>query len=209
MIDAALLPLQRRLLTPPGQWLAARGVRADQLTVAGCLVGLAAAGAAALELYGLALLGLGGSGGQCTGGGSADRQFRDLGDVVSGLCQHRGTAGDDGTGVSEQGDLLSWRADRRGRDHRGLCRLLPVSGMVSGAGAGLCRGLHDHGTDTVRRRVAGVRVGAFCSRKTSGKTAVFPDEKPGFFGAENSSFPRPRQTLSTIFPIWALLSIRA
>ena len=58
MIDAALLPLQRRLLAPPGQWLAACGIRADQLTIAGCLVGLAAAGAAALGLYGLALLGL-------------------------------------------------------------------------------------------------------------------------------------------------------
>ena len=58
MIDAAILPLQRRLLAPPGQWLAARGIRADQLTIAGCLVGLAAAGAAALGLYGLALLGL-------------------------------------------------------------------------------------------------------------------------------------------------------
>ena len=58
MIDAALLPLQRRLLAPPGQWLAARGIRADQLTLAGCAVGLAAAGAAALGLYGLALLGL-------------------------------------------------------------------------------------------------------------------------------------------------------
>lgn len=58
MFDAALLPLQRRLLTPPGQWLAAKGVRADQLTIAGCLVGLAGAGAAAFGLYGLALLGL-------------------------------------------------------------------------------------------------------------------------------------------------------
>lgn len=58
MIDAALLPLQRRLLMPPGHWLAARGVRADQLTLLGCAVGLAAAGAAALGLYGLALLGL-------------------------------------------------------------------------------------------------------------------------------------------------------
>lgn len=58
MIDAALLPLQRRLLAPPGQWLAARGIRADQLTLAGCAVGLAAAGAAALGLYGLALMGL-------------------------------------------------------------------------------------------------------------------------------------------------------
>lgn len=58
MIDAAILPLQRRLLTPPGLWLAARGVRADQLTIAGCLVGLAAAGAAALGLFWLALMGL-------------------------------------------------------------------------------------------------------------------------------------------------------
>ena len=58
MIDAALLPLQRRLLAPPGRFLAARGVRADQITLAGCVIGLAAAGAAALGLYGLALLGL-------------------------------------------------------------------------------------------------------------------------------------------------------
>lgn len=58
MIDAALLPLQRRLLAPPGQWLAARGIRADQLTLAGCAVGLAAGGAAALGLFWLALLGL-------------------------------------------------------------------------------------------------------------------------------------------------------
>ncbi|MCT4682099.1 MAG: CDP-alcohol phosphatidyltransferase family protein [Roseicyclus sp.] len=58
MIDAALLPLQRRLLAPPGQWLAARGIRADQLTLAGCAVGLAAAGAAALGLFWLALIGL-------------------------------------------------------------------------------------------------------------------------------------------------------
>ena len=34
MIDAAILPLQRRLLAPPGQWLALRGVRADQITLA-------------------------------------------------------------------------------------------------------------------------------------------------------------------------------
>jgi phosphatidylglycerophosphate synthase len=58
MIDAALLPLQRRLLAPPGQWLAARGIRADQLTLAGRAVGLAAAGAAALGLFWLALIGL-------------------------------------------------------------------------------------------------------------------------------------------------------
>lgn len=58
MIDAALLPLQRRLLTPPARYLAARGVRADQITLAGCAIGLAAAGAAALGLFGLALVGL-------------------------------------------------------------------------------------------------------------------------------------------------------
>lgn len=58
MIDAAILPLQRRLLTPPGAWLAARGIRADHLTILGCLVGLAAAGAAALGLFWLALAGL-------------------------------------------------------------------------------------------------------------------------------------------------------
>lgn len=58
MIDAALLPLQRRLLAPPGQYLAARGVRADQITIAGCAIGLVAAGAAALGLFWLALLGL-------------------------------------------------------------------------------------------------------------------------------------------------------
>ena len=58
MFDAALLPLQRRILTPPGRYLAARGVRADQITLAGCAIGLAAAAAAALGLYWLALLGL-------------------------------------------------------------------------------------------------------------------------------------------------------
>jgi len=58
MIDAALLPLQRRLLAPPGAWLAAHGVRADHLTLAGCAVGLAGAAAAACGLFGLALLGL-------------------------------------------------------------------------------------------------------------------------------------------------------
>jgi phosphatidylglycerophosphate synthase len=58
MIDAALLPLQRRLLQPPAEWLADRGVRADQITVAGLAVGLLAAGAAALGFYWLALAGL-------------------------------------------------------------------------------------------------------------------------------------------------------
>ncbi len=58
MIDAHILPLQRRLLAEPARGLVRMGVRADQLTVVGCIVGVLAAGAAALGLYGLALLGL-------------------------------------------------------------------------------------------------------------------------------------------------------
>ena len=55
MIDAALLPLQRRVLEGPAQVLAARGVRADQITVAGFVIGALALPALALGLYGLAL----------------------------------------------------------------------------------------------------------------------------------------------------------
>jgi phosphatidylglycerophosphate synthase len=58
MIDAALLPLQRRLLGPPATWLVARGVGADRITLAGLAVGLLAAAAAALGLFALALAGL-------------------------------------------------------------------------------------------------------------------------------------------------------
>lgn len=58
MIDARLLPLQRALMVPPARWLVARGVRADQITVVGCAIGLLAALAAAFGFYGLALLGL-------------------------------------------------------------------------------------------------------------------------------------------------------
>ncbi len=58
MIDARLLPLQRTLMVPPARWLVARGVRADQITIIGCAIGLLAALAAALGFYGLALLGL-------------------------------------------------------------------------------------------------------------------------------------------------------
>jgi phosphatidylglycerophosphate synthase len=58
MIDARLLPLQRKVMTPPARWLTARGVSADQITLFGCAIGLLAALAAALELYPLALLGL-------------------------------------------------------------------------------------------------------------------------------------------------------
>lgn len=55
MIDAALLPLQRAMLQPPAQALAARGVRADQVTVAGFALGLLAIPAIAFHAYWLAL----------------------------------------------------------------------------------------------------------------------------------------------------------
>ncbi|SRR6056297_429672 len=58
MIDAAILPLQRRLMQTPAEALAKRGVRADHITLVGLVIGLAAAGAAALGLFALALLGL-------------------------------------------------------------------------------------------------------------------------------------------------------
>jgi phosphatidylglycerophosphate synthase len=56
MIDAALLPLQHRVLTPPGQWLAARGIHADHVTLAGFAVGACAVPALAFGAYGLALV---------------------------------------------------------------------------------------------------------------------------------------------------------
>lgn len=55
MIDALILPLQRRLLAPPARWLAARGVTADALTLAGFGVGAMALPALAFGLHGLAL----------------------------------------------------------------------------------------------------------------------------------------------------------
>jgi phosphatidylglycerophosphate synthase len=58
MIDAAILPLQRRVLQPPAEALVARGVRADQITVVGLVIGLLAAGTAAMGLFTLALVGL-------------------------------------------------------------------------------------------------------------------------------------------------------
>ncbi len=58
MIDARLLPLQRALMEPMARALVARGVRADQITVLGCGVGLLAALAAACGLFWFALLGL-------------------------------------------------------------------------------------------------------------------------------------------------------
>ncbi len=55
MIDAALQPLQRRVLAPPGRWLAARGIHADHLTLAGFALGVLAVPALAFGAYGLAL----------------------------------------------------------------------------------------------------------------------------------------------------------
>ncbi len=56
MIDAALLPLQRRVLSLPGRWLAASGVHANHITLAGFAVGVLAVPALAFGAYGLALL---------------------------------------------------------------------------------------------------------------------------------------------------------
>ncbi len=56
MIDAALLPLQRRLLNPPARRLVALGVTADQITVAGFLIGALSLPALAFGLHELALV---------------------------------------------------------------------------------------------------------------------------------------------------------
>ncbi len=56
VIDAALIPVQRRLLTPPAEWLAMRGVSADALTLTGFAIGLFAVPALALGAPGVALV---------------------------------------------------------------------------------------------------------------------------------------------------------
>ena len=55
MIDAVLLPVQRRALDPLAQRLAGAGLRADQITVAGFVLGLLAVPALAAGAYGAAL----------------------------------------------------------------------------------------------------------------------------------------------------------
>lgn len=55
MIDAALIPVQRRMLAPVAAALAARGVQADHLTLAGFAIGVLAVPALALGLFGWAL----------------------------------------------------------------------------------------------------------------------------------------------------------
>lgn len=58
MIDAALLPVLRRVTEGPARRLRARGVTADQVTLTGFALGVAAAGALALGWFaaGLALI---------------------------------------------------------------------------------------------------------------------------------------------------------
>lgn len=56
MIDAALLPLQRRVLRAPARRLAALGVTADQITLAGFVIGALSLPALAFGLHGLALV---------------------------------------------------------------------------------------------------------------------------------------------------------
>jgi phosphatidylglycerophosphate synthase len=56
MIDAALLPLQRRVLRAPAGRLAALGVTADQITLAGFVIGALSLPALAFGQYGLALV---------------------------------------------------------------------------------------------------------------------------------------------------------
>lgn len=55
MIDAALLPLQRRLLHAPARRLVALGVTADQITIAGFVAGALSLPALAFGAYWLAL----------------------------------------------------------------------------------------------------------------------------------------------------------
>ena len=55
MIDAAILSIQRRLMRPPAEMLAARGVRPDQITLAGFGIGLLAVAALSFGAFGLGL----------------------------------------------------------------------------------------------------------------------------------------------------------
>lgn len=55
MIDSALIPLQRRAMQRPAEWLAERGVPADSITLAGFAIGVCAVPALAAQAWGLAL----------------------------------------------------------------------------------------------------------------------------------------------------------
>lgn len=56
MIDARILPLQRKVLLTPAQRLIARGVKADDVTLAGFLIGVLCVPALAVGHFGLALV---------------------------------------------------------------------------------------------------------------------------------------------------------
>ncbi|MFP7569249.1 CDP-alcohol phosphatidyltransferase family protein [Marivita sp. S2033] len=56
MIDAAILPLLKRVIERPARVLAARGVGADQITLAGFAIGMAAVPALASGLFWIGLL---------------------------------------------------------------------------------------------------------------------------------------------------------
>ncbi len=56
MIDAALLPLQRRLLAAPARLLAGQGISADHITLAGFALGALAVPALATQHYTIALV---------------------------------------------------------------------------------------------------------------------------------------------------------
>ncbi|SPH23680.1 Inner membrane protein YnjF [Defluviimonas aquaemixtae] len=56
MIDHRLMPVLRAVLDPPARALSARGVTADQMTILGFTLGLAAVAALAVGVFGLALL---------------------------------------------------------------------------------------------------------------------------------------------------------
>ncbi|QLF68931.1 CDP-alcohol phosphatidyltransferase family protein [Peteryoungia desertarenae] len=60
MIDRLILPYQKKALAPLAGWLAEKGVKADQLSIAGFVIGLAALPAIATGnfLLGLLLIGL-------------------------------------------------------------------------------------------------------------------------------------------------------
>ena len=55
MIDAKLIPLQQRLLAHPAKHLAARGVQADTISIAGFILGALVVPALWLNAYNLAL----------------------------------------------------------------------------------------------------------------------------------------------------------
>lgn len=55
MIDARIVPIQRRFLAPVAAWLSGRGVGADAITLAGFAVGLLAVPAVAVGAFGVGL----------------------------------------------------------------------------------------------------------------------------------------------------------